>query len=304
MRTLLLAESTLQMWVKPKAVQCFLDLLIATEKLMEALIVKCYAFPLLPSSRPGPSKHSDSPELHCEDWINTWLRGPLRLLVLSVHVLQDPAIVGPAGLEARPAAWLSPGHQLIKGWCDQLVAKACQLAALMKNAGIRRVMFITHVELDALSSLVMEHAPMQSDAERALALVIITLGISFPLLAMLEAEGKLPCLEDASAHSLAELHSQLSAMPEHQVQGWRALAAGTHVEALLNEALAAAALQLQLPHLTAVDTRETAVAAAGGVIEEFGQDPLARRRLVELMASLRQREVQLPSWLVASWQGC
>ncbi|GFH28808.1 hypothetical protein HaLaN_27359, partial [Haematococcus lacustris] len=142
--------STTLEWAGPTTGLGCLDLLVATEQLMQCLEVKIIALAALSDRSTGPFGQQ-------EEALDKWLRGPLRLLVLSIQLLQDTAVLGPAGLAARPAAWLPTGQQLIKDWCDRLVTGACQLAQIMEFA----------------------------EAEQALALLIITLGIAVPLLTML-----------------------------------------------------------------------------------------------------------------------
>ncbi|KAJ9515524.1 hypothetical protein QJQ45_021660 [Haematococcus lacustris] len=182
---------------------------------------------------------------------------PVHLVALSTQLLQDPAVVGPAGLAAKPAAWLPPGQQLVKGWCTRLANRVCQMADRAGLVDVPHCGFVMSSEMHVLSALV-DHVPMQPAAERALALLLVTLGFAMPLITVLKLVGEDDIRPDSQlAAALEELRVLLSQVPAHQVQGWLEAVDGTCGEAILNHALVAAALKLQLPHLTAPATKES-----------------------------------------------
>ncbi|GFH21313.1 hypothetical protein HaLaN_18589, partial [Haematococcus lacustris] len=109
-----------------------------------------------------------------------------------VQLLHDRGLVGPAGVEARPAAWLPPGQQLIRSWCTRLALQACQ-----------------------------------PDTQRALALVVTTLGVAVPLLAVPKLVVEAACGNTVLAMALIGLCDHLAKVPQQHVHKWRADVAGT-----------------------------------------------------------------------------
>ncbi|KAL6751612.1 hypothetical protein V8C86DRAFT_3141993 [Haematococcus lacustris] len=224
-----------------------LDLLATTELFLQFLEEACSS--IKPTNASSGESH---------DLLETFCKAPVHLLALSVQLLQDTAVVGPAGLAARPAAWLPPGQQLVKGWCTRLATRICQVADVIGLVDFPHSGFVMSSEMHVLSALV-DHVPMQPAAERALALLLVTLGFAMPLITVLKLVGEDDIRPDSElAAALQELQELLSQVPAHQVQGWLEAVDGTGGEAFLNHALVAAAWKLQLPHLTAPATKETA----------------------------------------------
>ncbi|KAJ9515519.1 hypothetical protein QJQ45_021661 [Haematococcus lacustris] len=244
-------DSILERWAEQGAagrqsMQVCLEVVRATELLLQSLECVCSVWAYIltvvsPSQQEAIRKEdrSDSEE---------WCLVAMRMLVLSVQLLQDTAVVGPAGLTAKPASWLPPGQQLIRGWCARLASRVCQVADMTKLLTSPTSGFNISRGGVCLGALV-QHDPMESDAEDALALLIVTLGLAVPLITVLKLVDD---ADDEVAEALDELWQLLSQVPAHQVQGWRATVQGTASEDLLQQALAAADLKLTLPHLTAV----------------------------------------------------
>ncbi|KAL6751610.1 hypothetical protein V8C86DRAFT_2774630 [Haematococcus lacustris] len=216
---------------------------------------------------------------------DAWYLLPLRLLVLSVQLLQDPAVVGPAGLSAKPAAWLPAGQQLVKDWCERLDEAAADFAERMSlqyhpkpGLALSRAVFI-------LPALV-QHAPMEPAAEQALASLMLTLGLAIPLLMVLRLKGTSRKRSPKLRAALKQLKELLSQVPAHQVQGWMDILADSEAASLLFDVLVDAAHDLCVPHLAAAEIREEGEAAEGGAEVSCDEARQAQQSLVELMACL------------------
>ncbi|KAJ9522260.1 hypothetical protein QJQ45_008087 [Haematococcus lacustris] len=248
------------------------ELLCATEQLIQALEFMCTVW------LPNIKSVDDTTSKLVEKWIDL----PARLLIRSTQLLQMTAVVGREGLSAQPAAWLPPWHQLIKGWCSRLVTRVCHVAEIV------RLLDAPHTGLGMSRNVLkhaplLQHAPMQPDTEQALDLLVLTLAIAVPLVTVLKLSEGATCPKVAL--QLQELRRSLGLVPAQEVQGWRTTVAGTPSEALLQHALAAAALKLQLPHLLPGGASGSGEGAAGGA----GADPSRRKlRLHEVMACLSE----------------
>ncbi|KAL6763641.1 hypothetical protein V8C86DRAFT_2492621 [Haematococcus lacustris] len=247
------------------------EVLCATEQLMQALEFMCAVW--LPNRAAVVAGM-----MLMEEWIDL----PVCLLIRSTQLLQMTAVVGQEGLSAQPAAWLPPGHQLIKGWCSRLVTRVCHVAEIVRLLDVPPTGLAMSRNVLKLAPL-LQHAPMQPDTEQAVDLLVLTLAIAVPLVTVLKLSEGATCPKVAL--KLQELRRSLGLVPEQEVQGWRATVAGTPSEALLRHALAAAALQLQLPHLLPGGASGSGEGAAGGA----GADPSRRKlRLHGVMACLSE----------------
>ncbi|KAL6751613.1 hypothetical protein V8C86DRAFT_3106408 [Haematococcus lacustris] len=280
----------LQKWAWPGAANRLpaagtLDVLTTTELFLQFIEDMC-------STLKHANANANSEEGH--DVLEVWCRAPVHLVALSTQLLQDPAVVGPAGLAAKPAAWLPPGQQLVKGWCTRLANRVCQMADRAGLVDVPHCGFVMSSEMHVLSALV-DHVPMQPAAERALALLLVTLGFAMPLITVLKLVGEDDIRPDSQlAAALEELRVLLSQVPAHQVQGWLEAVDGTCGEAILNHALVAAALKLQLPHLTAPATKESVRVETGNAAGKQYVDRL------EAAASWAWKQVQATSNASAS----
>ncbi|KAJ9519724.1 hypothetical protein QJQ45_013403 [Haematococcus lacustris] len=245
---------------------CPLDVLQATELVLQGLEGLCAL-----SAQGTPAFAKVEREV-----LLAWCGAPLRLLMLSVQLLHDKGLVGPDGLEARPAAWLPPAQQLIRSWCTRLASRACQVADLLQLASSTTTEVVMYLGLADIS-LLLRHPPMQSDTQRALALVVTTLGVAIPLLAMPKLVDAAACGNTVLAMALMGLCDHLAKVPQQHVQKWRADVAGTCGEALFAKAMDAVAAKLQLPHLTAAAAEGgEAVAGMGAEQELQAQQGLAK----------------------------
>ncbi|GFH28547.1 hypothetical protein HaLaN_27057 [Haematococcus lacustris] len=133
---------------------------------------------------------------------------------------------------------------------------------------------VAHCPLDVLQAT---ELVLQSDTQRALALVVTTLGVAIPLLAMPKLVDAAACGNTVLAMALMGLCDHLAKVPQQHVQKWRADVAGTCGEALFAKAMDAVAAKLQLPHLTAAAAEGgEAVAGMGAEQELQAQQGLAK----------------------------
>ncbi|KAJ9515505.1 hypothetical protein QJQ45_016501 [Haematococcus lacustris] len=254
---------------------CPLDVLQATELVLQGLEGVC-----------AQSARDTSPSALVErEVLLAWCWAPLRLLVLSVQLLHDRGLVGPAGLEARPAAWLPPGQQLIRSWCFRLALRACQVADLLQLASSTTAEVVMCSGPTDVSQL-LRHPPMQPDTQRALALVVTTLGVAVPLLAVPKLVVEAACGNSVLAMALIGLCDHLAKVPQQHVHKWRADVAGTCGEPLFAKAMDAVAAKLQLPHLTAAAAEGGEAAAEAVARMGAEQDLQAQQGLVKLVTHL------------------